>query len=34
MTEHYRDVSTEELLKGMETIGDRLDLKGIDWKTE
>lgn len=34
MTEHYRDVSTEELLKGMETIDDRPDLRGIDWKDE
>lgn len=34
MDEYYRDVPKEELLAGMETLGDRLDLKGIDWKTE
>lgn len=32
MSEYYRRVPKEELFEGMETIGDRLDLKQIEWK--
>lgn len=32
MDEYYRDVPKEELLAGMETIGDKLDLKQIEWQ--
>lgn len=32
MSEHYRHVPWDELLDGMERIGDRLDLKRIEWK--
>lgn len=34
MSEYYRRVPKEELLAGMETLGDKLDLKQIEWKTE
>lgn len=34
MSEYYRDVSVDRLMAGMETIGDKLDLKQIEWKTE
>lgn len=33
MSEYYRDVSADKLMEGMETIGDKLDLKQIEWKT-
>lgn len=33
MTERYRDVGVDRLMAGMETIGDKLDLKQIEWKT-
>ena len=32
MSEHYRTVPVEDLMRGMETIGDKLDLKQIEWK--
>lgn len=32
MSEHYRTVPVEDLMRGMETIGDGLDLKQIEWK--
>lgn len=32
MSEHYRTVPIEDLMHGMETIGDKLDLKQIEWK--
>ncbi|NMM98079.1 tyrosine-type recombinase/integrase [Bifidobacterium olomucense] len=32
MSEHYRTVPIEDLLSGMETIGEKLDLKQIEWR--
>ena len=32
MSEYHRRVPKEELLEGMEAIGDKLDLKQIEWK--
>ena len=32
MSEHYRTVPVEDLMRGMETIGDGLGLKQIEWK--
>lgn len=34
MSEHYRTVPIEELFAGMETIGEKLDLKQIEWKEQ
>lgn len=32
MSEHYRTVPVEDLMRGMETISDGLGLKQIEWK--
>lgn len=32
MSEHYRTVPIEDLMHGMETLGDKLDLKQIEWR--
>lgn len=34
MSEHYRTVPLEDLMRGMDTIGRELGLKQIEWKTQ